>query len=376
MLLHIVFKAACQIHNCLHIFFLLKGQTNHNVQAEMTNPGRQPHIHSIKEMFFFNPLVDDGAHAGTARLRRHSQRLESAFGQGIHQFLRHRIRTEGSHRHGKTFAQNILAKLVYLRIIRDCRAHQTDTLFILQSLFDLPCHHRQRAIARTAETVACHAETAMTATAARRFNQIKVKLRIFRTHHRMGRVHIQILHPLTADFCRRIFHRGNRLQAAIFSIAVFVKGWHIDTGHLRQAPQHFLTGYAFIARLIEHIHQRRHNDLTFANNKGIDHRRQRFRIEGCTGAPRNNQRVHIAALLSAHLDLAKLQHLDDVKVIHFKGQDKGNHRKLLQRQLIFHAHERRARIFITLNALALRQEYPLTSCIAALIEQVIDDVQP
>ena len=100
LLLHVVFKPAGQVNNGVHIFIGFKGQTDHNVEAEVTYPGLQPHIHGAEEMFFLNALVDNGTHTGAASLRCHRQGFQTALCQRVHQFPGDRIGPERGYRHG------------------------------------------------------------------------------------------------------------------------------------------------------------------------------------------------------------------------------------------------------------------------------------
>ena len=136
-------------------------------------------------MLLLDALVDDGAHALAPRLRRHRKRLETTLGKRGDELFRHGIGAERRDGHREALAEDVPAERIDLRIVRNRRAHESDTLAEGQCLPHLPLDDRQAAVARHTEAIARHAEPAMAAAATRRLDKIEIELRIVCHDHCM-----------------------------------------------------------------------------------------------------------------------------------------------------------------------------------------------
>ena len=324
---------------------------------------------------FLDALVDDGAHAVAAGLRRHRQGLEPRLCQRVDKLLRHRVGAERGDGHREALAEDVLAERVDLRIVGDRGAHEADALAVLERLLHLFVDDGKRPVARLAEAVARHAEAAVTAAAARRLDEVEVELRIVRDDDRVRRIRVEVVHPLARDGRRRARKRLDGRQMPLVIVTMLVERGHVDARHLRELLQQLVAREPLALGRLVGVHQRGHDDLALADDEGIEDGGERLGVERRARAARDEDGVSLAALSGLCLDLAHREELQDVEVVHLERDGKAQHVEVVERRLRLHAHDRRARIHIALDLRAFRQEDALTGRVTALVQQVVDDVE-
>jgi len=73
--------------------------------------------------------------------------------------------------------------------------------------------------------------------------------------------------------------------------------------------------------------------------------------------------------------MTECKHLDNIEIIHLKGNGKADDGEVRKRRLRLHAHHRRLRALIAREFRPIGQEEALARGISAPVEEVIDDVQ-
>ena len=122
-------------------------------------------------------------------------------------------------------------------------------------------------------------------------DEIEAKLRIIRQHYRMGRLPIQILHPLAAHLFRRPRQRPDGCQPPRLIIGVLIQGRHIDPRHLGKTQQKLCPAVPLLPARVICVHKPGHYGLPFADDEGIHRQGQRLGIKGSAGAARNHYGV-------------------------------------------------------------------------------------
>ena len=215
----------------------------------------------------------------------------------------------------------------------------------------------------------------MAAATARRLDEIEVELRIVGDDNGVRGIRVEVVHPLARDSLRRPGERLDGRQMPFAIIMMRVERGHVDARHGGELLQSLPAREPLSLCLVVDIHEGRHDNLAFADDKGIKDRRERLRVERRTRTARNEDGIAFAALRGLRLDLAQSEQLQDVEVIHLERDGKAQHLKVIERRLCLHAHDWRARILIARDLRALRQEDALTGRIASLVQEVIDDVE-
>ena len=155
-----------------------------------------------------------------------------------------------------------------------------------------------------------------------------------------------------------------------------IEGRHVDAGHGCERAQRLRPRSPRRPRLLVGVHEGGHDDLPLADDEGIDDERERLGVERRAGAAGDDDGVLLPALRRAQPHLAERENVEHVEVIHLERHGETDERELVERQLVLEAHERRMRFLIAREALPLRQEEPLAGGVPALVQEVVDDVQP
>ena len=80
------------------------------------------------------------------------------------------------------------------------------------------------------------------------------------------------------------------------------------------------------------------NCFTFTDDKSIKKITDWFRIKGSAGPASNNQGISFSSVFCKGLQLPQLQHSQNVKIVHFKGNIEAHNVKAVNLALCFHGH--------------------------------------
>ena len=359
------------LHRLDDILVLLARQTNHIIQLDVAHTGAGRQLNRIIHMLLCNALVNRCSHTLAASLRRHRHRALSAERQSVRNLLCQHICTHAGHRKGNLMLHKIFRQLGHLRMVRNGCTHQADLFRALRTLGNIRQNLLQCTRTRLAEAIACHAEAAMTPTAASHLDDIHI-LELRPARHNRGRMRkgVDITHPLTRH---RLRHACCSLQTGELALVIVlrrIKARHINAWQLRQRQQTLLLAVLSI-NLIQNM---LHRLLALADNKGISHGSQRLGIKRCARPADNHQRLTRIALRCTQLHVAQIQHRHEIIIIHLERHHHKNNIEICQRSAAFNAQQRRFALDMLLLQLFIRQEEALAGTVAARINELIKNV--
>ena len=185
---------------------------------------------------------------------------------------------------------------------------------------------------------------------------------------------VEILHPLAFDTSRRAINETNLLQFSRHFISVHVQRRHINTRHTRKAAQGFLPRRPFWFRLPINVHEPPDGFLSLADDKRVNEKGKRLRVERRAGTARDDQRRMFAALRRQHGNTPNLQHIQQMKIIHLKRNGKADDGEIRKRRLRLHAQERRLRAPVLVKLAPVGQKKTLARRIRPAVQNAVNDM--
>ena len=103
-----------------------------------------------------------------------------------------------------------------------------------------------------------------------------------------------------------------------------VKRRHIHARQLRKLSQ----ALRLAASGVDNVQNTLHRILALADDEGIGYGGQGLWVKGCAGPANDYQGLALVALRRPQLDIAQIQHRQQIVIIHFKGKHHKKYRKI------------------------------------------------